>query len=352
MTIKDMNDIKELKEKDTIKYINLNLNEPNLEVIYYLLENGEKYLYSEKTEDKSGYIYVSYDIFKQAELFILEVINNISIYLNELEISRYLYITIGKNISYDINILPDKNDTFNLKNNSIVNNIWGSIYYGKGTNISLTKLYLYLCKLVNVNCKLITTSKNGYQKNMLTIQNRNITVDITQDIPYIQGCFKTKNFIGYNDNKEIDKKIGYIKDNYTNDLIEKNLKNIDSNEEELEKILNNLSNTINISALRPIELTIILEEVFTKYYPNYDIKMHNLYRNNYPNKEHFILISYKNILYSFNYNKNMFIQIEEKQIIDNMKEEKIGIYLNEKLPFITKTAIAWKEVSNGYKLFK
>ena len=311
--ISTMEDIKILKENKNIKYINLDILNIDLEVIYYLLENGEKYLYSEKIEDKKGYIYVSYDVFKQAELFILEVVNNISVYLNELEISRYLYITIGKNISYDINILPDKNDTFNLKNNSIVNNIWGSIYYGKGTNISLTRLYLYLCKLLNINCKLITTSKNGYLKNFLNIQNRNITVDITQDIPYIQAGFKTKNFIGYNDNLEIDKKIGYIKDNYTEEQIEKKLKNTEYDEEILENILNNLSNTINISAISPIELTIILEEIFTKYYPNYDIKMHNLYKNNYPNKEHFILISYKNLLYSFNYNKNMFIQIEEKQ---------------------------------------
>ena len=205
-----MEDINKLKTNNNIKYINLDIENPNLEVIYYLIEHGQEYSYAEKLSDNKGYIYVSYDIFKQAELFILEVINKIPVTLNELEIARYLYITIGKNISYDINILPDKNETFNLSNVSLINNIWGSTYYGKGTNISLTKLYLYLCKLANIECSTIITSQTGYLKNIITIQNSNIVTDITQDIPYIQANFKTKNFLGFNDNIELDKKIGYI----------------------------------------------------------------------------------------------------------------------------------------------
>ena len=96
--ITSMEDIKKLKQNKNIKYINLDIENPDLEVIYYLLENGKNYSYSEKTSDKNGYIYISYDIFKQAELFLLEIVNNVKISLNELELFRYLYITIGKNI--------------------------------------------------------------------------------------------------------------------------------------------------------------------------------------------------------------------------------------------------------------
>ena len=266
MNITCMDDIKRLNKNNNIKYINLDINEPDLEVIYYLIENGNKYSYAEKIDDKKGYIYVSHDIFKQAELFILEIINKIHINLSELEIARYLYITIGKNIGYDINILPDKNETFSLKNISIINNLWGSIYYGKGTNTSLTKLYNYLCRFMNIDSKIMTTSKLGYQKNLLTIQNRTMMVDITQDIPYIQANFKTKNFLGFDDNLDLDKKIGYIKDNYSETKIEKVLRNLDYNEDIIvSKILEQTSKIINIKNIRPIELGMIYENIFTDF---------------------------------------------------------------------------------------
>ena len=41
--INNMEDIQKLKKGSSIKYINLNLTSPNLEVIYYLLENGQKF---------------------------------------------------------------------------------------------------------------------------------------------------------------------------------------------------------------------------------------------------------------------------------------------------------------------
>ena len=268
--ITTMEDIKKLKNNNDIKYINLDIVNPDLEVIYYLLEHGQKYSYAERLEDNKGYIYVSYELFKQAELFILEVINRISMTLNELEVARYLYITIGKNIGYDINILPDKNETFDLKNISIINNIWGSIYYGKGTNASLSKLYLYLCSFVGINNKITQTSNLGYLKNTITIQNRNIVTDITQDIPFIQANFKTQFFIGSNDNLKLDKKIGYIKEDYSENKIEESLRNIDySDKLIIETILHKTENLLPIKNMKPIELGNIYEIIFTNYCPNY-----------------------------------------------------------------------------------
>ena len=336
-----MDDIKRLNELESVKYINLDITNPNLEVIYYLIDNGQNYSYSDMIDGKNGYIYVAYEVFKEAELSILDIINNIPTNLDELEIARYLYISLGKTLGYDINILPDKNETFNLNTINTINNIWGCINNSKGTNVSFTKIYLYLCKIMNIDCKLITVSKMGYLKNMLTINGTNIITDITQDIPFIQANFKTKYFLGYNDNLELDKKINYIKDNYNEDKIEQALKNIDySKENILKEILIKTQNIINVNEIKPIELGIIYDIIFEKYCPNYNISINNLFINDiYNSKEHFILISCDNKYYSYNYTRSSFVEISYDEIIKNIENKKIGIYLNEKIPTISKEKV-------------
>lgn len=341
MSISTMDDIKRLNELESVKYINLDITNPNLEVIYYLIDNGQNYSYSDMIDGKNGYIYVAYEVFKEAELSILDIINNIPTNLDELEIARYLYISLGKTLGYDINILPDKNETFNLNTINTINNIWGCINNSKGTNVSFTKIYLYLCKIMNIDCKLITVSKMGYLKNTLTINGTNIITDITQDIPFIQANFKTKYFLGYNDNLELDKKINYIKDNYNEDKIEQALKNIDySKENILKEILIKTQNIINVNEIKPIELGIIYDIIFEKYCPNYNISINNLFINDiYNSKEHFILISCDNKYYSYNYTRSSFVEISYDEIIKNIENKKIGIYLNEKIPTISKEKV-------------
>ena len=339
MNITNMDDIKKLKENPSIKYLNVDIMNTNLEVIYYLIDHGENYSYSEKIETQNGYIYVTHDIFKQSQLFILDIINSIPVNLDELEIARYLYITIGKNLGYDINVLPDKNETFNLTTISTINNIWGSLYNTKGTNSSFCKLYLYLCRIMNIDCKLITTSKTGYLKNLLTINNRNIIVDITQDIPFIQASFKTRNFIGYNDNLELDRKIAYIKEDYSENKIELALRNLDySNTDFFKNILLKTQEIINAASLKPIELGIIYDMIFTKYCPELDISINNLYISDQShNKEHFILMNYNSRYYSYNYSRNSFVEISSEEIMKNIENKKIGIYLNEQIPLMNQT---------------
>lgn len=337
MNINTMDDIKKLEQNKNVKYVNIDIINPNLEVIYYLIDHGQNYSYSEQIDNQNGYIYVSHDIFKKSQLFILDIINSIPVELNELEIARYLYITIGKNLGYDINILPDKNDTFSLKNISIINNIWGSLFMTKGTNSSFSKLYLYLCHLMNIDCKLITTSKLGYLKNQLTIDKSNIVVDITQDIPYIQAGFQTKNFVGYNNNLKLDQKIAYIKDDYNENKIELILRNLDYSKSSVFKtILLKTQEIIDVSNLKPIELGIIYETIFNKYCPNYDISINNLYiYNQYHDREHFILITQNKKYYSYNYSRNSFVEISKDEITKNFENKKIGMYRNEHIPFIT-----------------
>ena len=336
MSISTMEDITKLKNSPTVKYLNLDIQKPDLEVIYYLIENGEKYSYSDMLDGKKDYIYVSYEIFKSSQLLILDIIDNIPANLTELEIARYLYIKLGRTVGYDINVLPDKNETFNLKTINTIHNIWGSLNNLKGTNVSFAKTYLYLCRIMEIDCQLITVSKLGYLKNQLTINGKTIITDITQDIPFIQGGFKTKYFLGYNDIIELDKKIGYIKDTYNEEKIEEALKGIDYNKNNIVKeILLKTQNIINASDIKPIELGVLYDIIFKKFCPNYDISINNLFINDiYNTKEHFILISYDNRYYSYNYTRASFVELSYDEIIKNLETKKIGIYLNEQIPKI------------------
>ena len=333
MTIKNMDDIKKIKDNKDIKYLNIDIEEPNLEVLYYLLENGENYSYTEMINEIKGYIYVPYEIFKEGSLFIIDLISNIPNDLKPIELAKYLYINIGKNIGYDINILPDKNETYNLLTINQINNIWGSLYNKKGTNNSFTKLYLYICKLMNIDCKIIS-SNTGYLKNVLTIDNRKIIVDLTSDIPYIEAGFKTKNFTGYNDDIQLDKKIGYIKTNYGENLIELSLKNINYQDSNFfTNILSITQDIVNTNNLKPIELGLIYNIIFMKYCPDQNILINNLYINNHNKKEHFILIEHDDKYYSYNYTKNSFVEISLTEIENNIEKGKIGVYLNENITF-------------------
>ena len=336
-----MDDINKLKNTPSVKYINIDINNPNLEVVYYLIENGQNYSYSDMIDGINGYIYVPFDIFKEGELEILDIINKIPTNLNDIEIARYLYITLGKTLGYDINILPDKNEIFNFKTINTINNIWGCMNNKKGTNISFAKIYLYLCRIMNIDCKIISSSNSGYLKNIIETNEQTVITDITQDIPLIQANFRTKNFMGYNDDRELDKKIKYISDSYNEEKIEETMRNIDySREDNLKDILLSTQQIINISDIKPIELGIIYEIIFEKYCPNNDIHINNLFINDlYNDKEHFILISCNNKYYSYNYTKSSFMEISYDEIQKNIENKKIGIYLNERIPTYNKEKV-------------
>ena len=62
--------------------------------------------------------------------------------------------------------------------------------------------------------------------------------------------------------------------------------------------------------------------------------MNNLYINNNNKKEHFLLINFSQKYYSFNYTRNSFVEIPKEELIKSLENKKIGLYLNEKIPFI------------------
>ena len=86
--------------------------------------------------------------------------------------------------------------------------------------------------------------------------------------------------------------------------------------------------------------------IFTKYCPNYEISINNLYIQNLYNKEHFILITNNKKYYSYNYTRNSFVEIPKEELTKNLESKKIGTYLNEKIPFIVKTEESyWLEIT-------
>jgi len=318
----------------TTKYINIDITNCTHDVIEYFLTKGKNYLYSETIDDKKGYIYVSYEDFYKAENIITSIYLDMPNDLTKLETARYLYTKLSKYVFFDINIIPEKNENYNFSLTNNINNLWGSLSQGRVTDISIAKLYYYICKRLDLDISLEINDLTKEAYNKLIIENLVLNVDLFNDIPYLQVGMKTKYFTPYNEDIDLDKKIKYIKHKYTDTEIDKSLKNIDYTKEDcVEDILYKTQNIIDIENIKPVELSIIYEYLFKEYCPNYNIKINNLFLNN-DEKNHFIMISYNNDHYSYNYKKKSFVKVTDLDLIDNITSGKIGLYLNEIIPNI------------------
>ena len=333
MNISTFEDLEALRENKSVKYINLDISNPNKKIIDYLLENGLNLSYSDMINKKPGYIFVDYEIFKKGQLLINELIKSIPINLNDLEKCKYLYVKLGSFMGYDINSIEEKNETINLSAIHTVNNIWGAIANGKGTNKSITELFFYLCRQAGIDCKIAIVNDYGYRKCIITMENTELMVDLTQDIPYIQSGFKTRFFGAYNDDETLDRKIGYLKDSYSENKLEIALKKINYKDEGFFKqMLLETQDIIHVWHMQPIELGIIYNDIFNKYCPNQNITINNLYISSNTHKEHFILITHEEKHYSFNYSQNTFVEITAEELSRNIEEKRIGIYSGEQVP--------------------
>lgn len=328
-TIEDISKI----TKNT-KYICLDITESDYEVISYFLKNGENYLYSSAIFNTFGYVYVSHHEFLKAENIISLIYANMPKDLTELEVARYLYISIAKYVSFDINSCEDKNETRDMLLVTSINNIWGSLSCGKINNLSLAWIYYYLCRRLSIETKIVIDKDTNEILNALEIDNQVIITNPFKDLPYIQANMKTRYFGQYNDDTIMDKKIHYIKNKYNDDFIDKAIKDIDYLHEDcVFEILKKTEKIIDVQNLKPFSLNIIYQYIFNKYCPNYDIKVNNLFLNN-RDKSHFIMISYSNMHYSYNYKNLEFVKVNNNDISYNIKSGKIGIYLNEYIPNI------------------
>ena len=131
------------KIDNNTKYININIDNYDKNIINYFINNGQNYSYADISNGKLGYAYISYDIFVKAEITIESIVNGCKD-LDLVDKVRYIYIALGKILSYDINILPDKNENFSFEMGCNLNNIWGSIYNKKCTNVIVSKIFHYL----------------------------------------------------------------------------------------------------------------------------------------------------------------------------------------------------------------
>lgn len=328
VSISTMEDIDLLDE--FTKYINIDITNCDHDIIDYFMKNGEFYLYSEIIEGNPGYIYVDYNTFYKAETIINNIYANMPDNLSNLEMSKYLYISIAKYVYFDINISSEKNENYNFFLTSHINNLWGSISSGRINNKSISKIYYYLCKRLDIDIKIEHNSMETYNK--IIIDKQVINTNLFKDIPYIKVNFMTKYFNPYNEDILLDKKIKYIKNKHNDIIIDKALKKVDYTEENcLEDILYKTQKIIDIDNIHPVELSIIYEYLFEKYCPNYNIKIHNLHLNNIE-QSHFIMMSYNNKYYSYNYNKKTFIEIKDFDIVDNINNGKISMYIDELIP--------------------
>ena len=332
LSISTKKDIDKIKENT--KYINIDITNCDYDVITYFLKHGQKYLYSEIIDDTKGYVYVSYEDFYKAETIISAIYASMPNDLNKLETARYLYTSLAKYVFFDINVNQEKNENYSFSLTSSINNLWGSLSLGRVTDISAAKLYYYLCKRLELDISLEINNQTKEAYNKLTIDNLVLNTDLFLDIPYIQVKMSTKYFTPYNNDLDLDKKVKYIKNKYTDTLIDKALKNVDYTKENcVGDILYKTQNILDIDSIKPVELSIIYENIFNKYCPNYSIKINNLFLNN-QGKLHFIMISYNDEHYSYNYKKKTFVKVNDTDLIDNIKTGKIGLYLNEFIPNI------------------
>lgn len=329
--LESINDISLLN--NDVRYININIDTYDEELNNYLLNSDNNYMYAELYNNIKGYTYVDYETYSKGEYIIKEMLDDIKEDLDTIEICKYIYTSLGGILAYDINTNPEKND--NYKFNASINNLWGSLSSHKCNSLSASKIYYYMLNRLGIN-NTIEYSKDSEYYNRINIDNQILTVNLYKDIPYIQSKFRTKYFDNYNDDINMDKKIHYIKNNYSEKNIDKELKNITDNT--LEEILLKTSHIMDISNISSSSLDIIYKTIFKKYYPYEDIIINNLYINDiYKNQDHFVLFSDKLKHFSYNYKTNSFIEISDEEIKKNLESGKIGLYLGEEVPIITRS---------------
>lgn len=328
-TESDLNKI----DSDT-EYLNVSISNPSHAVISYLKKRGSKYKYTDLINNKYGYNYADYDTFIKAEKIIDIIIASMPNDLSDLEIAKYLYVSLGSYLAYDINADYEKTEIYNLSLINKENNLWGALASHAVNDLTASKIYYYLCRRLNLDAEIIIEedSKNSLVK--LTVDAQVIVTDLHKDIPYILAKMQTRHFGTYNDDTTIDKRIKYLGKAYTDYYLDKALKNIDyTNEDCVKLILNKTKDILNVDSFEPGCLTVIYKYLFNSYAPNYDIKINNLYLNTSA-KKHFLLISYNNIHYSYNYRKREFVSVTDNDIIDSINDGKIGLYFGELIPNI------------------
>lgn len=328
VNVNTMEDIKNID--NNTKYINIGIDNVDIDIINYFLEYGNKYSYTDSIDGKNGFIYATYDMFKKSELIIKRILDNMPSNIDNLSKVRYIYISLGRLLGVDINTMDNKNESISFGSVSVINNIWGSLYSGWTTSACTSKMVMYLCSRIGIKSELINSSINGDIGNKIFINDNYLITNLYNDLYNIQGGFRTKYFDKYNDNIELDKKILYVINDYVDVIIDKELGNESSGNDMVSVVLDVINRYIDVPSIGVVELSKICDDLFKKYCSNCDIKISNLFLiDNVFDKNHFIVIGYNDMFYSYNYNKKCFIKLDYDVINKYIKSNKIGLYEGE-----------------------
>lgn len=329
ISVNNIEDIKKITENT--KYINIDILNVNVDVIDYFLLHGQRFLYSDIIDKKNGFLYCNYDTFKNGEQIIDNIIDNMPSNLNKLEMIRYLYISLGRLVCADINVINEKNNSISFDSVGIVNNLWSALVEKRVADISASKLFMYICSRCRIKCELISNSIKGSVSNKVYYDNLVLFVDLFNDIYNIQGQFITKYFDKFNIDRNMDKKIFYIEEDYSNSFFERMMKDVDYVDDSVIYKILSLSNAVfDVKRIGTFELSRIYSDIFSKYCPNCDVKINNFFVcKGINSREHFVVINYNNNFYSYNYVKNCFTSIDYEYLDNSLKKNKIGLYDGE-----------------------
>ena len=188
----------------------------------------------------------------------------------ELEKIRYVYISLGKIMSFDLEFSygNEKRRTaiyYNCSNDKEDLNQ----YFDKRiiTCRSISYLFKYILKQLKIRCEIVTDTDEqvSYQhvSNVVIMENKSMLfVDLQQDLENIQANFKTKHFdeveVSEEQLKIIDRKIGYIGENsdYTENYFYMLKKAVSGNipiKQKIEFILNNINVYTDINNMGYVE---------------------------------------------------------------------------------------------------
>lgn len=318
---------------DGVKYVLLDIGKPDFGVIDYFLRYGENYLYSYCYGDSSGYVYVDYETFKKGQESILKIVLGIDSNYSDLYKARYLYTRLGKIVGKNIDCMSPYAVVYQFDKTLECSNIWGAISSTYVNDVSLSKLYLYLCSLVGVTCSLV--ERDGRFFNKIILGNREVLVDLYQDLYCIQGGLETKWFGDYNHNIEMDRKIGYIRDNYSDFYIQDYIQSHSSlvaDEVFLGDFLLYTQKVLGISSFSSFEIFEVYQNLFLRYCSNFNFGVDNLFvKMDDGSREHLVVISGGEECYCYNYVDGSFVLILKEQLDSYFNDGKIGRYNQESI---------------------
>lgn len=126
------------------------------------------YELSENTEE-----HVTFDEFMEADMIFDEIVSGIDPSWSELEKFKYLYNALGKRVSYDINVLNEKNedrDSYN-RANLIARNPFSSILTRNGVCAGYSEMFQYVCRKVGLICDMENDSHLNHRYNIIEYTN-------------------------------------------------------------------------------------------------------------------------------------------------------------------------------------